>query len=59
MRVKKCCVCDKTFIVAPESIYKIAVNGKIQHLCSWGCYINLQKEVEAKKTPKEGKYADR
>lgn len=59
MRFKVCPVCGKEFILAPCNIYKLTIDGKIKHLCSWNCMRKLEREKEANKKPKEEKiYAD-
>ena len=37
----KCGVCGKTFIPAPEHIYKSAVDGSC--VCSWHCMLESEK----------------
>ena len=48
MRFRKCFVCGKEFILAPENIYKVRIKGRVRHLCSWGCLRVLEKQKEAK-----------
>ena len=52
MRVEKCHVCGKEFILSVSNIYKVKIEGRVKHLCSYGCYREVQKEAEKK--PKEG-----
>ena len=48
-RERKCPVCGKVFIVAPENIYKLEIDKKKQDLCSYTCYRVIQKRQERKK----------
>lgn len=60
MRVVECPVCGQMFMLAPCNIYKVTIKGKVKHLCSYSCMRKLEREKEAKKTPKEVKQdADR
>ena len=52
MAIKKCYVCGTEFTLAPCHIYKATVEGRVKHLCSYGCLRKLQKEKEAKKADK-------
>lgn len=54
MKTRKCFVCGKEFILAPENIFKVLIEGKVKHLCGWNCLRKLEREKEAKKKPKEG-----
>lgn len=49
-----CPVCGKSFIIPPKNTYKIRIEGKVIHLCSWKCLRAVEKEKEAKKRAKEG-----
>lgn len=53
MRSKKCPVCGKEFVLAPYSIYKITVKGKVIYTCGWNCLRTLEKEKAEKKLLKE------
>ena len=53
MRVRKCPVCGKEFILSAENIYKARIKGEVKHLCSWGCVRELEREKEAEKKSKE------
>lgn len=48
MQYRTCYVCGKTFILAPENIYKAHVGGKVKHLCGWNCLRALEKKKAAK-----------
>lgn len=47
MRSIICPVCGKSFIKDPYSVYKIKRRGKLYNLCSWSCYLELQRSIEA------------
>ena len=50
-RERKCPVCGKAFLKAPENIYKLTVKGVVTHYCSYTCYRAVQKRQErGKKT---------
>lgn len=53
MRIRKCFVCGKIFVLAPENIYKVRIKGRIKHLCGWNCLMKLEREREAEKKSKE------
>lgn len=52
MTVRVCHICGKEFFLSPENIYKARIQNKIKHFCSYGCYRELQKEKDAKKSNK-------
>lgn len=54
MRVVKCFICGKDFIVAPCNLYRAVIEGKVKHFCSYSCFREYEREKEAKKKPKEG-----
>ena len=54
MKIRKCPICGKDFVLAPCNIYKLTVDGKIKNFCGWNCMREQEKENEAKKKPKEG-----
>jgi hypothetical protein len=53
MEVVKCPVCGKSFIPAPEHIYKAWIKGKAKPLCGWNCLRKLERAIEAKKEAKK------
>lgn len=57
MDLIKCPVCGKSFIRAPEHIYKAVIDGGVKYLCSWSCFRKVQKENE--ENLKEDKNAGR
>ena len=60
MRLMKCPVCGKYFILNAGSIFNVLVDGKVKHLCGWNCKRALEKDPELKKRLKEEcKYENR
>lgn len=45
----KCSICDKEFIEAPESIYRMSVKGKSLHACSYSCWNKLKLKYSKKR----------
>ena len=43
-----CPICGKLFIRPAENIYKMTVEEKLVHYCSYTCFRVVQKEREAK-----------
>ena len=54
MELVRCPMCGKSFIPAPEHIYKAPIKGRVKYLCGWNCLRKLEREKEAKKKLKEG-----
>ena len=53
----KCAICGKDFIEAPLSVYKVKVNGKMLHCCSYTCMREAEKlkPLRGKKKKDENK----
>lgn len=58
----ECPVCKKTFLKPAENIYKLTINGNIEHYCSYTCYRKMQKvfeeELERKSKARNEKIKD-
>ena len=39
-----CPVCKKTFILAPEHVYKIRIQKDYKKVCSWHCVREWEKQ---------------
>lgn len=49
LRLEKCPVCKKDFILQPNSIYKLDTKSGRKHYCGYNCYRKVYKEMyEAK-----------
>lgn len=44
MRVNKCPMCNKDFIMPAKNIYKTLIKGKVTHYCSYNCYRMATKD---------------
>ena len=44
-----CSMCENKFIKPVSNTYKLKINDKILHYCSYTCYRKVQKEQEEKK----------
>lgn len=49
----KCPTCGKSFIRAPQHVYKRVTNSKSYYFCSYTCYRTDQRKEEYKKTQKK------
>lgn len=56
MLEEKCHICGKAFVIPPKNIYKIVIEGRVTHLCSWKCLRVAEREKEAQK---EARKADK
>jgi len=54
VRLAKCPVCSKTFVLNSNSIYKLtAKNGRRRYYCGYNCYRKAYKETHEKKELQE------
>lgn len=44
----KCPVCGKSFIPAPENVFRTTIRGRVKHLCSWKCFRKQEKKQSSK-----------
>lgn len=51
----KCPICGKTFVPAPQHIYKFTDKGRIKSVCSWGCMRAHEKKIEQEKEEQKKK----
>ena len=43
-KYRECPACGKRFLVPACNLYKLTVEGKVAHCCSYGCYREMQKK---------------
>lgn len=51
--LKKCPVCGKLFPLPPENVYKLSINDRVTHFCSYSCFRVEQKKQEEKHKKKK------
>lgn len=49
MGERVCPVCGKRFLLPVSNLYKLTIRGKVEHYCSYTCYMAKKREKEGSK----------
>ena len=52
-KYRECPVCGKRFLVPVGNLYKLLVDRKVAHFCSYNCYREVQKQKEGEKDTRD------